>query len=236
MRSLYDRERNNNRTQSLASALQSARVNPNVQITAFQPVQPLASLNNQSALGGTSDLLSGAGDLYKGLKASGLFDKSGNGLSIYDDMGSLTTPSYSSDSLFGNAINNNVLGSSTPDYGAFGNAANDYVLGTTSTSSPIGDAIGSSVGSSGGSFMGNVVPYGGMILGGVRAGQSALGGGSFKDDVPQAFFGIDSENDSDVMQSLKGAGQGAMMGAPFGPIGMAVGAALGLGSSFLDDF
>lgn len=77
--------------------------------------------------------------------------------------------------------------------------------------------------------------YGGIISGGINAGRKALSGGKWEDDVPQAFFGIDSENDSDVMQSLKGAGKGAMMGAPFGPIGMAIGAVLGLGSSFLDD-
>lgn len=77
--------------------------------------------------------------------------------------------------------------------------------------------------------------YGGIIGGVANAGMKALDGGSWKDDVPQAFFGIDNKNDSDVMQSLKGAGKGAMMGAPFGPIGMAVGAVLGLGSSFLDD-
>ena len=77
--------------------------------------------------------------------------------------------------------------------------------------------------------------YGGIIGGGINAGLSALNGGSWKEDIPQSFFGIDDHKDSDVMQTLKGAGKGAMMGAPFGPIGMAVGAVLGLGSSFLDD-
>lgn len=77
--------------------------------------------------------------------------------------------------------------------------------------------------------------YGGLISGGINAGATALKGGSWKDDIPQSFFGIDNKNDSDVMQSLKGAGQGAMMGSFGGPIGMAIGAALGLGASFLDD-
>jgi hypothetical protein len=74
-----------------------------------------------------------------------------------------------------------------------------------------------------------------MIMGAVNAGSTALKGGSFKDDVPQSFFGINSESDSDVMQALKGAGQGATMGMMFGPIGAIVGGVLGLGSSFLDD-
>ena len=228
---LYNQEKNSNRMQSLAQALQSARVNNDAKINAFQPVNARESQQGQSALGGASDLLSGAGELYKGIQESGLFNK-GNGLSIYDDVSALSTPSYNSNTLLGNAINDNVLGNSTADYGIFGNAANDAVMGTASDSSLIGDAIGNSTG---GSFMGNVAPYGGMILGGMRAGQSALSGGSFKDDVPQAFFGIDDSNDSEIMQGLKGAGTGAMMGAPFGPIGMAVGAALGLGSSLLDD-
>lgn len=77
--------------------------------------------------------------------------------------------------------------------------------------------------------------YGGIIGGGINAGLSALNGGSWNEDVPQSFFGIDDHRDSDVMQTLKGAGKGAMMGAPFGPIGMAVGALLGTGASFLDD-
>lgn len=77
--------------------------------------------------------------------------------------------------------------------------------------------------------------YGGIIGGAVNSGMTALNGGSWKEDVPQSFFGIDDHKDSDVMQTLKGAGKGAMMGAPFGPIGMAVGALLGTGASFLDD-
>lgn len=77
--------------------------------------------------------------------------------------------------------------------------------------------------------------YGGFVSGLANSGKEAFGGGSFKDDVPQAFFGIDNENDSDVMQALKGAGKGASLGMTFGPIGAIVGGVLGLGSSFLDD-
>ena len=75
------------------------------------------------------------------------------------------------------------------------------------------------------------------FLGGViNSGITALNGGSWKDDIPQAFFGIDNKNDSDVMQTLKGAGKGAMMGTMVFPgVGTAIGALLGAGASFLDD-
>ena len=86
-------------------------------------------------------------------------------------------------------------------------------------------------------------PWVALGTGALRSGQSALGGGSFKDDVPQAFFGINNSNDSEIMQGLKGAGTGAMTGAAVGSIvpgigtaiGAIIGGALGLGSSFLDD-
>lgn len=77
--------------------------------------------------------------------------------------------------------------------------------------------------------------YGGLISGLANSGKEAINGGSFRDDVPQSFFGIDNENDSDVMQALKGASKGATMGMTFGPIGAAIGGVLGLGASFLDD-
>ncbi len=77
--------------------------------------------------------------------------------------------------------------------------------------------------------------YGGLIGGALNGLTSALRGGSWKEDVPQSMFGIDDKEDSDVMQTIKGAGKGVMMGAPFGPIGMAVGGILGAGASFLDD-
>lgn len=86
-------------------------------------------------------------------------------------------------------------------------------------------------------------PWVALGTGALRSGKSALSGGSFKDDVPQAFFGIDNSNDSEIMQGLKGAGTGAMTGAAIGSIvpgigtaiGAIIGGALGLGSSFLDD-
>lgn len=222
----YNKERNLNRRNALMDALQSSRLDTRNNITPFQPVQPRQSAGGESVLGGASNLLSGAGNLYRGLQESGLFG-SDKGLSIYDDVNTLSTPSFSSGSLLGNSINDNVLGNTSSDYGIFGNAANDYVLGNTSDSSLIGDAIGNSTG-------GGFVPYVGIAKGGLNAGMSALNGGSFKDDVPQAFFGID-DSDSEIMQALKGTGNGVMMGLPFGPIGMAVGGLLGLGTSFMDD-
>lgn len=77
--------------------------------------------------------------------------------------------------------------------------------------------------------------YGGVLGGALSGLMSALNGGSWKEDVPQSVFGIDDHKDSDVMQTIKGAGKGVMMGAPFGPIGMIVGGVLGAGASFLDD-
>ena len=191
-------------------ALQSSRLDTRNNITPFQPVQPRQSAGGESVLGGASGLLDGAGSLYKGLQESGLFNKN-----------------TVSESPITSAINNNVFDLGQTD-NALTNAINNNVLGNTSETSLIGDAIGNSTG---GGFM----PYVGIAKGGLNAGLNALNGGSFKDDVPQAFFGID-DSDSEIMQGIKGAGQGALMGLPFGgPIGAAVGGLLGLGASFLDD-
>ena len=206
----YNKERNLNRRNALMDALQSSRLDTRNNITPFQPVQPRQSAGGESVLGGASGLLDGAGSLYKGLQESGLFNKN-----------------TVSESPITSAINNNVFDLGQTD-NALTNAINNNVLGNTSETSLIGDAIGNSTG---GGFM----PYVGIAKGGLNAGLNALNGGSFKDDVPQAFFGID-DSDSEIMQSLKGAGQGALMGLPFGgPIGAAVGGLLGLGASFLDD-
>ena len=206
----YNKERNLNRRNALMDALQSSRLDTRNNITPFQPVQPRQSAGGESVLGGASGLLDGAGSLYKGLQESGLFNKN-----------------TVSESPITSAINNNVFDLGQTD-NALTNAINNNVLGNTSETSLIGDAIGNSTG---GGFM----PYVGIAKGGLNAGLNALNGGSFKDDVPQAFFGID-DSDSEIMQGIKGAGQGALMGLPFGgPIGAAVGGLLGLGASFLDD-
>lgn len=76
--------------------------------------------------------------------------------------------------------------------------------------------------------------YAGIGMSGLNSLNTLNKTGDFN-KAGQSFFGIDSENDSEVMQSLKGAGKGAQMGAAFGPIGAAAGAVLGLGASFLDD-
>ena len=210
MINLYNRERNNSRTQSLANALQAARVNPNVQITAFQPVHPLVKAKEESALGGAGSLLGGAGNLYNGLKASGLLDKT-------------TT---STESPIASAINNNVFGNSET-VSPIASAINNSVMGTTEAS-PISSAISSSVGSSG---------FNGMpLIGNAIGGLNGLGStGSWQGGL-QGMFGV-NEDDSDVMQGINGTLNGGLTGFSVGgPIGAAIGAALGLGSSFLDDF
>ena len=85
-----------------------------------------------------------------------------------------------------------------------------------------------------GEIIGSMLPYGNIAMSGVNAGNTALNGGSWDKDVPQSFFGID-QNSSDTNQAIDGAMKGAQMGATFGPYGTVIGAALGLGSSFLDD-
>ena len=116
------------------------------------------------------------------------------------------------------------------DYNLGGINAGQGSLGTTS-----GFAKSLDGATGGSSLFGKIAPYAGIISGALSAGTEATKGGNWSDDVPQAFFGIDKDKDSDFMQALKGAGQGATMGMPFGPIGAVVGGALGLGSSFLDD-
>lgn len=165
--------------------------------------------SNDNVVGGVGNLLSGGTKLLNGLSDSGLFNRTSNGLGAV-----------------GNAANDFI--SDKPDYGIFGNAANESIMGTAGSGSAVGDAVATET-------LGSVAPYGGLIMGGLRAGMNGLGGGDWKDDVPQSFFGIDPEG-SDVSQAISGATQGAIMGLPFGgPIGATVGGLLGLGASFLDD-
>ena len=141
--------------------------------------------------------------------------------------------------LLGNSNNDNQYSlptQSMPTFNGFGgdSKASEYASDIFGLGNQ-GYDIFNTLKSSGGSSSVGGAGYLPMIMGAVNAGSTALKGGSFKDDVPQAFFNIDSEKDSDVMQALKGAGQGATMGMMFGPIGAIVGGVLGLGSSFLDD-
>lgn len=210
--SFYNKDRNNSTLQTLSQALANrdkSEIN-----TGTVPQYRKSSNNNDD------DVFGNAGSLLNnGLKlGKTLFEK-------YGSSGGDTDLS-----AVGNAANNFV--NDVPDYGAVGNAINSEVMGTAGTGSAVGDAIGAEAG---GSFLGNVAPYGGIIMGGLRAGMNGLNGGDWKDDVPQSFFGINPEG-SDTSQALSGAAQGAIMGMPFGgPIGAAIGAALGLGASFLDD-
>ena len=160
----------------------------------------------------------------------------GNSSSIIGSLGSLGNIASG---LFGNSNNDNQYDlptQSMPTFKGFGDsgkvgeyASDIFGLGKQ------GYNIFNTLKNSGGSSSVSGAGYLPMIMGAVNAGSTALKGGSFKDDVPQSFFGINSESDSDVMQALKGAGQGATMGMMFGPIGAIVGGVLGLGSSFLDD-
>lgn len=160
-----------------------------------------------------------------------------NSSSIVGSLGSLGNIASG---LFGNSNNDNQYGlptQSMPTFNGFGDggkvgeyASDMFGLGKK------GFDIYKMFGSSGAGAGSGVGPYIPAIMGAVNAGSTAIKGGSFKDDVPQAFFGINSEKDSDVMQGLKGAGQGALMGTAIMPgIGTAIGALLGLGASFLDD-
>lgn len=208
--SFYNKDRNNSTLQTLSQALANrdkSEINTGT-------VPQYRKSSNDDISGGASSFLN------NGLKlGKTLFENYGNSGSGNTDL-----------SAVGNAANNFV--NDVPDYGTVGNAINSEVMGTAGTGSAVGDAIGAEAG---GSFLGNVAPYGGIIMGGLRAGMNGLNGGDWKDDVPQSFFGINPEG-SDTSQALNGAMQGAIMGMPFGgPIGAAIGAALGLGASFLDD-
>ncbi len=167
--------------------------------------------------------------------------KQSNSSSIIGSLGSLGNIASG---LFGNSNSNSNKDSqyglptqSMPTFNGFGDsgkvgeyASDIFGLGKK------GFDVYKMFGSSGAGAGSGVGPYLPAIMGAVNAGSTAIQGGSFKDDVPQAFFSIDSKNDSDVMQALKGAGQGALMGTSILPgWGTAIGAVLGLGASFLDD-
>lgn len=207
--SFGNKQKNQNTIQSLTNALTNRDKRP---INIGNVAVPQGSVsNNDNVWGGAKDAMAGAFNLGKGLYNSGL-------LSNGADSGST--------GIFSSAANNFIT--ETPDYGIFGNAIN----GTAGSGSAIGDAIATETS---GSALGNVAPYGGLIMGGLRAGMNGLNGGDWKDDVPQSFFGINPEG-SDVSQTISGAAQGALMGLPFGgPIGAAIGGILGAGASFLDD-
>lgn len=106
-----------------------------------------------------------------------------------------------------------------------------------STMSDIGNLGGSiaSLAKNWGNSGGGAGGYASVIGGGINGLNSFAESGDYKDGL-QGFFGVDKENDSDVMQAIKGTVNGATTGGSIGgPWGAAIGGILGLGSSFLDD-
>lgn len=75
----------------------------------------------------------------------------------------------------------------------------------------------------------------GIAQGAMQGGEKFAETGDWKQGVG-GMFGVDEENDSEIMQALKGTANGASMGASFGPWGALAGGLVGLGASFLDDF
>lgn len=163
--------------------------------------------DGQNVLSGAGDLLNGGMKLYNGLQNSGLFN--GNGAN---------TSGLSLGNYFGSDSS--------------GSMVFDNIMGNGGSGSMTFDNIG---GGSGGGF-GYIGLANGLMNGinqGFNSDDKIMGG--FGNGL-QGMFGVDSDNDSDVMQGIKGTVNGATTGAAFGPWGALIGGILGLGSSFLDDF
>ena len=216
----YDKDKRKNDLQTLAYALSKRDTTP-INVNGIAPVQtkPQSGLDVAS---GAGDLLSGGMKFYNGLKNSGLFDKGQGIMSGEAELGGWLPK----DTMIGG----NYFGS-----GSSGSMVFDNIMGNGGSGSMTMDNLGSS--GSGVPALGYLGVAKGLMNGlnqGFNSDDKILGGFG---NGAQGFLGIDSKNDSDVSQSLKGAANGAVMGLPFGgPIGAAVGAILGLGSSFLDDF
>lgn len=132
MMNLYDREKNNNRLNSLAQAL-STRNNTNVSITPFQPVR--TGENASTSTGAGLDQLIGGGlSLYNGLKDSGLFgggSSSGGSSAISDSINSNIFGGGNSGSAITDAINgvgsesalSGAISSEAPSATSLGSAA-----------------------------------------------------------------------------------------------------------------
>lgn len=215
--SFSNKERNKSNLDSLTKAL--ANRDKSV-INTGTVVAPQTNTSNDNVLGGASDLLTNGMKLYSGLKDSNLFGgNSSEGLGI-----------------FGSAANDYITDVPASN-GIFGDAANSYIGGASSGGSAIGDAIGAEAG-------GFSMPGGGWLSLGTGVLNGLNKGFNHSDDKEiwggvgngiQGFFNV-NENDSDVMQGINGTLDGAMKGTAIFPgIGTAIGAALGLGSSFLDD-
>lgn len=148
--------------------------------------------------------------------SGGIGDLVNGGMSLMNGLGSLggSTGEESSDSSDGG------LGS---DIGSIGGGIMD-----------IYNTLGNSGGSSGGGSGTGALGYIGLANGAMNGVNKFAESGDYKDGV-QGMFSIDKDNDSDVMQAIKGTVNGASMGSSFGPWGAAIGGVLGLGSSFIDD-
>lgn len=178
-----------------------------INVGGITPVQAKLQ-SGQDTVSGAGDLLSGGMKFYNGLKNSGVFDKGQGIMSGEAELGGWLPK----DTLIGG----NYFGSGSSGSMTFDN------LGASNSGVPALGYLGVANGLMNG------------LNQGFNSDDKIMGGFG---NGAQGFFGIDSKNDSDVMQSIKGAANGALMGLPFGgPIGAAVGAILGLGSSFLDDF
>lgn len=160
--------------------------------------------------------------------SSGIDSLVNGGLSLMNGLGSLKTDGESGNTggILSDSINSYVNGGDTNSLGGsiFSNAGDMYGLYNT-----IAGATGGGSGSGGGA-----AGYAGLINGGLNGLGAFAQSGDYKDGV-QGVFGVDNENQSDIMQAVNGAMNGASMGASFGPWGAAIGGVLGLGSSFLDD-
>lgn len=129
--------------------------------------------------------------------------------------------------MVNNLFNNSLIGNQQNN-NQFSNKVND-IFGTTNK-----------IGSLYNTFQGASNPYlsfGTGLLNGLdkEFNSKEKYWGGFGNGL-QGFFGVDSERDSDVMQGVNGTLNGAIKGTMIFPgIGTAVGALLGLGSSFIDD-
>lgn len=151
---------------------------------------------------------------------SGASDLLGGGMKLYNGL--------QGSGLFGGNTGGlgNYFGSDSS-----GSMVFDNIMGNGGSGSMTFDNIG---GGSGG--FGYVGLANGLMNGlnqGFNSDNKIMGG--FGNGL-QGMFGVDSENDSDIMQGIKGTVNGASTGASFGPWGALIGGILGLGSSFLDDF
>lgn len=193
-----------------------------------QPVQPInTQSNNTNSFGqAISGLVNGGLSFMGGLNKTGVFNGSDN----------------TGDSIISNAVTNYAAGDNRNSDSAITNTINSYVGSGSDTGdilSGAGDLYGlaKTWGNSGGATSGAgkaLGGYGGLISGGINGLTSFAQSGNYKDGL-QGIFSIDKD-DSEIMQAVKGAVNGAALGGSSGnPWAALAGGVLGLGASFLDD-